>query len=118
MKRQDTVMRKAISLDKRVTIALYRLATSAEDRTVANLIGVSRSSVNLIFREFCDVVVQCLEAHLIRFPRTREMKEHLRQFAAITGFPQCVGALDGCHIEVCPPKEHATNYYNYKGWYS
>lgn len=118
MKRQDTVMRKAISLDKRVAIALYRLATSAEDRTVANLFGVSRSSVNLIFREFCDVVVQCLEARLIRFPRTREMKEHLRQFAAITGFPQCVGALDGCHIEVCPPKEHATDYYNYKGWYS
>ncbi|KAH6931130.1 hypothetical protein HPB50_022274 [Hyalomma asiaticum] len=37
--RQDTVMRKAISLDKRVAIALYRLATSAEDRTVANLFG-------------------------------------------------------------------------------
>lgn len=118
MKRQDTVMRKAISLDKRVAIALYRLATSAEDRTVANLFGVSRSSVNLIFREFCDVVVRCLEARLVRLPRPHEMKEHLRQFAAITGFPQCVGALDGCHIEVCPPKEHAADYYNYKGWYS
>ncbi|KAH7956332.1 hypothetical protein HPB52_008184 [Rhipicephalus sanguineus] len=59
--RQDTVMRKAISLDKRVAIALYRLATSAEDRTVANLFGVSRSSVNLIFREFCDVVVRRAE---------------------------------------------------------
>ncbi|KAH7987844.1 hypothetical protein HPB52_024908 [Rhipicephalus sanguineus] len=118
MKRQDTVMRKAISLDKRVAIALYRLATSAEERTVANLFGVSRSSVNLIFREFCDVVVRYLEARSVRFPHTREMKEHLKQFAAITGFPQFVGALDGCHIEVWPPKEHATDYYNCKGWYS
>ncbi|KAH6923842.1 hypothetical protein HPB50_007788 [Hyalomma asiaticum] len=77
MQRQDTVMRKAISLEKRV--ALYRLATSAEDRTVANLFGVSRSSVNIIFREFCDVVVRCLEARLVRLPLPQEMKEHLRQ---------------------------------------
>lgn len=104
VKRQDTVMPKAISSDKRVAIALYCLATSAENRTLANLFGVSRSSQNLIFREFCDVVVRCLEAHLVRFPRTREMKEHLRQFAAIAGFPQCVGTLDGCHIEVSPLK--------------
>lgn len=26
--------------------------------------------------------------------------------------------LDGCHIEVSPPLEHAVDYYNYKGWYS
>lgn len=26
--------------------------------------------------------------------------------------------LDGSHIEIQPPKEHATDYYNYKGWYS
>lgn len=25
---------------------------------------------------------------------------------------------DGCHIEVCPPKNEATDYYNFKGWYS
>ncbi|KAF2902214.1 hypothetical protein ILUMI_03972 [Ignelater luminosus] len=24
----------------------------------------------------------------------------------------------GCHIEVCPPKSVAVDYYNYKGWYS
>lgn len=25
---------------------------------------------------------------------------------------------DGCHIEVNPPQDQATDYYNYKGWYS
>ncbi|KAH7982259.1 hypothetical protein HPB52_003548 [Rhipicephalus sanguineus] len=90
MKRQDTVMRKAISLDKRVAIALYRLATSAEERTVANLFGVSRSSVDLIFREFCGALSP-ISLHA--------GNEHLRQFVAVTGFPQCVRALDVCHIE-------------------
>lgn len=118
MVRQDTNMRRAIPLEKRVAIGLYRLATSAEDRTVANLFGVSRSSVNIIFREFCSVVVRRLEPRYVRFPSAQGLAEHLRQFTAVAGFPQGIGALDGCHIEVCPPKEHAADYFNYKGWYS
>lgn len=118
MRRQDTSMRKAIALEKRVAIGLYRLATSAEERTVANLFGVSPASVNMIFREFCAVIVNNLEAQLVCFPKLHELQEHMRQFAAVCGFPQGVGALDGCHIEVCPPKEEAADYFNYKGWYS
>ncbi|XP_053686312.1 putative nuclease HARBI1 [Sabethes cyaneus] len=34
------------------------------------------------------------------------------------GFPQCYGAIDGCHIEVGVPKDEATDYYNFKGWHS
>ncbi|CAN8026282.1 unnamed protein product [Ixodes persulcatus] len=46
------------------------------------------------------------------------MAEHIREFQAVCGFPQGIGVLDGCHIPVSPPKEHASDYYNYKGWYS
>ncbi|KAG0435871.1 hypothetical protein HPB47_018278 [Ixodes persulcatus] len=82
MRRNNTNMRQAIPLEKRVAIALYRLATSAEDRTVANLFGVSRSFVNIIFREFCGVLVQRLEPRFVKFPRAHDLAEHLRQFAA------------------------------------
>ncbi|KAH6933843.1 hypothetical protein HPB50_018598 [Hyalomma asiaticum] len=115
MRRVDTNKRQAIPLEKRIAIGIYRLASSAEDRTVANAFGVSRASVNIIFREFCEVVVRHLEPRFVRFPTLHELAEHMRQFAALTGFPQGVGALDGCHIEVCPPKEQACDYYNYKG---
>ncbi|KAG0441425.1 hypothetical protein HPB47_015952 [Ixodes persulcatus] len=82
MRRNNTNMRQAIPREKRVAIALYRVATSAEDRTVANLFGVSRSSVNIIFREFCGVLVQRLEPRFVKFPRAHDLAEHLRQFAA------------------------------------
>ncbi|KAM7289360.1 protein ANTAGONIST OF LIKE HETEROCHROMATIN PROTEIN 1 [Ixodes scapularis] len=118
MRRNDTNMRQAIPLEKRVAIGLYRLATSAEDRTVANLFGVSRSSVNIIFREFCTVLLKRIEPRFVKFPQAHDLAEHMLQFAAIAGFPQGVGALDGCHLEVCPPKEYASDYHNYKGWYS
>ncbi|KAL1481870.1 hypothetical protein MTO96_050373 [Rhipicephalus appendiculatus] len=118
MRRLDTNMRMAIPLRKRVAIALYRLATSAEDRSVANVFGAGRSTVNLVFREFCATVVRRLESRYLKFPREREVAEHIRRFTAVTGFPQGMGALDWCHIEVSPPKENATDYSDYKGWYS
>ncbi|KAH6945500.1 hypothetical protein HPB50_008790 [Hyalomma asiaticum] len=118
MQRQDTAMRRAVPLDKRIAVGLYRLASSAEERTIGNAFGLGRSTVNTIFREFCAVIVRQLGPKFVRFPKQSELAEHLRQFSAVTSFPQAVGALDGCHIEVCPPVDHATDYINYKGWYS
>ncbi|XP_064464296.1 uncharacterized protein LOC135375544 [Ornithodoros turicata] len=118
MARSDTNLRKAVPLRKRIAIALYQLSSSAEDRTVGNLFGVSRSFVNLVYREFCSVIVDKLEAKFVKLPTQAELPEHLLRFEAVTGFPQGFGALDGCHIEVCPPKDQGSDYYNYKGWYS
>lgn len=116
--RQDTNMRRCIPLHKRVALSLYRLASSAEERTVAHLFSVSRSSVNNIYREFCDILVDVLEPQIVCVPSLNDVQDHVRQFEASTGFPQGFGALDGCHVKVSPPKENAQDYYNYKGWYS
>ncbi|XP_049271307.1 uncharacterized protein LOC119391642 [Rhipicephalus sanguineus] len=97
LERQTTNMREAISVEKRVAAGMYRLCSSAEDRTIADLFGIGRSTVNTVFREFCKTVVDRLEDAWIQM---------------------AVGALDGCHFPVSPPKDHAADYYNYKGWYS
>ncbi|XP_049528892.1 uncharacterized protein LOC125947697 [Dermacentor silvarum] len=46
------------------------------------------------------------------------MAKHIQELEAVCGFRQGVGALDGCHFPILPPKEHATDYHNYKGWHS
>ncbi|KAL7724088.1 hypothetical protein ACLKA6_000624 [Drosophila palustris] len=43
--------------------------------------------------------------------------ECVQGFEAI-GFPQCLGAIDGCHIEIDPPAAEAVDHHNYKGWSS
>ncbi|XP_064468466.1 uncharacterized protein LOC135379146 [Ornithodoros turicata] len=118
LEREDTNMRGAISLEKRVAVGLYRLCSTAEDRTIAHLSAISRSTVNTIFREFCGAVIEHLKSEWLRMVRPEEMASHMRKFFALSGFPHAVGVLDGCHFPVSPPKLHAVDYHNYKGWYS
>ncbi|KAH7982267.1 hypothetical protein HPB52_003556 [Rhipicephalus sanguineus] len=99
-------------MEKRVAIGLYRLCSSAEDRTIAHLFGVGRSTVNVVWRQFSTAVGQQLESQWLCMVRRAGMADHAREFFAVTGFPQAVGALDGCHFPVSPPKKHETGYYN------
>ncbi|KAL1442951.1 hypothetical protein MTO96_046166, partial [Rhipicephalus appendiculatus] len=67
-------MREPISPEKRVAIGLHKLCSSAEDRTVANLFGVGRSTVNTVYREFCEVVVDVLQDDWIKMITEDEMQ--------------------------------------------
>lgn len=116
LQRVDTAMTEAISVEKRVAVALYRLCSTAEDRTIAELFALGRSTVNSIYKEFCVAILRNLENYWIKIPSPADMEEHIRDFFAVTEFPQGIGALDDCHFPVSPPKEHASDYYNYKGW--
>ena len=61
IKRQDTVLRKAISVQQRVAITLWKLSTNAEYKTITHLFGVSRSSVCIIVKEVCEAIVKLLQ---------------------------------------------------------
>ncbi|KAG0411717.1 hypothetical protein HPB47_011166 [Ixodes persulcatus] len=115
LERESTSIREATSLEKRVAVCLYRLYSCAEDRTIAHLFGIGRSSVNMLYKDFCNAVIQKLEDDWLRMVRSDEMTTHMREFLAVFGFPHAVGALDGCHFPASPPKEHATDYHNYRG---
>ncbi|CAN7985568.1 unnamed protein product [Ixodes hexagonus] len=111
-------MTEAVSVEKRVAGGLYRLCSSAGDRTIAHLFALGRSTVNMIYKEHCLAVIENLADEWLKMIPPADMHQHIREFFAVTGFPQAIGALDGCHFPVSPPKEHASDYHNYKGWYS
>ncbi|XP_036346820.1 uncharacterized protein LOC118756139 [Rhagoletis pomonella] len=69
--------------------------------------------------EFCEEVWQALSTQYIKkLPPTQEIVAECVNGFHRRGFPQCLGAIDGCHIEIKPNTTDATDYYNYKGWYS
>ncbi|XP_067139320.1 uncharacterized protein [Centruroides vittatus] len=119
MKRNNTHLRRCISTEKRVAIALYTLASSSEYRTISHLFGVGKSTVCKIVIDFCNAVINNLMSTAIQFPQTKnEIDLKIRDFYEIWNFPQCFGSIDGTHIPISPPKKDCIDYYNYKGWYS
>ena len=108
---------KAISIEKRVAITLWTLATSCEYRTVAHLFGVGRSAVCFIVNETCNAIVKVLMPLYIKFPSGHEIRRIVYGFETKWGFQQCVSAIDGSHIPISVPTNNHTDFYNRKGWY-
>lgn len=79
---------------------------------------VSRKTVPLIVKETCEVIWEVLQP-LEMPPPTKEMwLEKARDFATITNFPNCLGAVDGKHVRIqCPPNS-GSQCFNFKKFYS
>ena len=114
----NTRFRKAISVQHRVAITLWVLATTSEYRTIAQLFGVARCTVCCIVKETCTAIVKVLLPKYVHFPVGDKLKETVQGFYDRWEIPQCAGSIDGSHIPVRPPALNHTDYYNRKGWYS
>lgn len=121
MIRENTNLREAIPVEKRVAIALYRLATGNAYRTISKIFGVSLASVNDIILQFCTIL-NMISAEFINFPRTvDETQDKIDKFHVMFDcqIPQVVGCLDATHIEiVCPNIQSKADYFNRKQRYS
>ena len=118
LRRKDTAMRRPLSVEQRVGITLWCLATPTEYRTIAHLFGVARSTVCEIVHETCNAIVSSLLTTYIAFPSGEQLDGVVQNFSTKWGLPQSVGAIDGCHIPIAAPLNNHTDYYNRKGFYS
>ncbi|XP_077057586.1 uncharacterized protein LOC143710531 [Siphateles boraxobius] len=118
MERQDTSFRKCVPLKKRVAIALWKLATGSEYRTVGHLFGVSVTTVCRCVQEFTAAAETLLVPEQFRYPDQEKFEEMAAYIENRGGLPQCVGAIDGSHIPILAPQEYHCDYFNRKGLHS
>lgn len=118
IERQNTRFRKSVSVEKRLAITLWCLATCAEYRSITHLFGVARCTVCVIVHDTCAAIVRVLLPHYIKFPVEDDLEFVINGFTEKWNMIQTVGAIDGRHIPVRPPTLNHTDYYNRKGWYS
>lgn len=86
------------------------------------LMPMSRPVVLRCVREVTNAIIKCL-GHTIAFPCSNaEVQQKKIDFMRKTGFPGCVGCVDGTHIAIIAPtvdnQNSALLYYNQKGFYS
>ncbi|KAK1876690.1 Protein ANTAGONIST OF LIKE HETEROCHROMATIN PROTEIN 1 [Dissostichus eleginoides] len=75
MELKDTNFRKCAPFKKRVAIALWKLATGSEYRSIGHLFGVSISSVCRCVQDFCTAAEALLVPEQIRFPNQEKFAE-------------------------------------------
>ena len=83
----DTPMRKAIPVEKCVAVALWRLSTNVEYRTVGHLFRISQSTVCVIVHEVSKAINNVLTPVYIKNPtgqQLREIIDCLRQMGVST----------------------------------
>uniref|UniRef100_A0A3P9P2V7 DDE Tnp4 domain-containing protein n=1 Tax=Poecilia reticulata TaxID=8081 RepID=A0A3P9P2V7_POERE len=118
LERTDTTFQKCVPLKKRLAIALWKLATGSEYRSIGHLFGVSLTTVCRCVQEFCAAMQTVLVPELIKIPSAERFEEMAAYFENCWGLPHCVGAIDGSHIPIIAPTTYHSDFFNQKGWHS
>ena len=77
---------------------------------IATVQGIVKETVNVIWAR--------LQPEQLPVPDVNVWKQVAKEFFTRWNFPQCVGAIDGKHIQLKAPFHSGSKYYNYKGHHS
>lgn len=95
LKAHPNPVREPLSVEKKVAIALYKLASSCEYRVVGNVFGVHKSTVHNCVYDFVRAVNKVLRTKYIRLPGEAEAIEISNMIQEKTNVPQIFGFIDG-----------------------
>ena len=118
LQKQYTKFRSPVSVEERVGLALWRLATGNSYRSCGLQFGLGKSTAKSICSEFKQTILN-LKDRFIKFPLTiQEIRNKMDEFEESYGIPQIMGAINGCHIEINAPPDNHEDYFNRKQHYS
>ncbi|XP_048343630.1 putative nuclease HARBI1 [Sphaerodactylus townsendi] len=109
LQRQETNMRASFPVEMVVGMAIWYLASPNSFREVKQRFGVGLTSVAEAVHDFCRAVKVALFERVVWF---EDPVEQVMEGFAQLGFPQCVGAIDGCHIPIRNPSDAPVDYIN------
>ena len=101
---QVSNFRSPISVEERVAVTIWKLATNVEYRTLSALFGLGRSTICTIVVNTCQAIATHLLPECVQIPNDNRMKK------VVEGFEKYWG--------IVRPQESASDYYNRKGFYS
>lgn len=94
------------------------MASGESFRSLALRFRVGVSTVSLIVKETCNIIWEVLQNEYLPHPTTDIWLKTAKTYFEKWNFPNCIGALDGKHIEIKCPSNSGSTYYNYKQFFS
>ncbi|BBN06125.1 nuclease HARBI1 [Marchantia polymorpha subsp. ruderalis] len=112
VEKMNTNYKKSIPVTKRVAVALFRLATGANYLTAAEKFSVGESTVFYCTTELCEILCTRFR-HKVAYPQGQGLKKAVSRFEAISGLPNCAGAISCMHLRIKRPAgPHSAEYLN------
>ena len=110
---------KIIKPAVRLTLALLFLATGETFTSLHFQFRMGKATISYIIREVCEAIWKILGPKYMSVPSTVEKwSEIANAFESRWQYPNCLGAIDGKHINIRPPTGSGSYYYNYKHTHS
>ncbi|XP_042913196.2 uncharacterized protein [Parasteatoda tepidariorum] len=117
--KQSTVMSIAIPAAERLAITLRYLTTGETQSSIAFNSCVAQNTISGIIPTVCTAITDVLKDDYMKVPTCEdEWKKIAADFRTLWNFPLCIGALDGKHINIAPPPNSGSSYWNYKQFFS
>ncbi|GAV09772.1 hypothetical protein RvY_19257-2 [Ramazzottius varieornatus] len=89
-----------ITAEERLVLTLRILGTGITQTAAAHSFAVSQTTISKIFKETTKAIYDALKDVYIGEPSKERWKQNAEKFEAMWNFPNCVGAIDGKHVQI------------------
>ncbi|KAK4875538.1 hypothetical protein RN001_011960 [Aquatica leii] len=105
--------RPQVSVKLQCLICIWVLANQESYRSIEERFDVSKRTVFVCLMRRCKLI-NTRNSIFITWPQGRDAHSVIESSRRKKSFPGVLGAIDGCHIAICPPKTNAFTYINRK----
>ena len=117
IRKEDTKYRLAVPVEVRIAIALRFVATGESYRALEYHFRVPHSLICNIVREVMEAIYQEFQDALQCPNKSEQWKQVADDFFQKWQYPNCIGAVDGKHINIRATPDSGTIYFNYKKFF-
>ena len=111
----DVIGAQLIRPAERLVLAIRFLATGETYHSLSLQFRVYERAISYISDEVTKAIVQYIGKDYIKIPSTSEDWLKISEtFQSRWNFPNCLGAIDGKHIQIRLPPGTGSEYFNYK----
>ena len=119
IQKQNTHLRPSIPAEERLAITLRWLATGESFESLMYQYRVHSRTISLFIPEVCAQIYNVLREDYLRMPRTEnEWLDLADKTYDRWQFPNCIGSIDGKHVQIRKPDDSGSLFHNYKGFFS
>ncbi|XP_030762705.1 protein ALP1-like isoform X2 [Sitophilus oryzae] len=111
---QKDKKRRHISPQERLLITLHYLAEGCSMQEMAWNFRIGKATVHTIIKETCTVLWKRLRPIVLPQPTKKHFIKIEKEFFKRWNIPNCIGAVDGKHINIIAPKHSGSAFFNYK----